>query len=152
MLTKDAIIERYPNGFIEWYMPIEWHVFGSYRLHGQATQYYPTGEVKLTRTYDHGLETGEEIMYYKDGSVMSRLPFKDGMKDGLHVFTHPDGSREEVTFEAGELKRETAKKFDKNGKEKVKKNESTDGSGNADSKKILPGDYVPAALARKSVV
>ena len=50
MLTKDAIVEKYPNGQIEWRIPIEWYVVGRYRRHGEAIQYYPTGEVKLRRT------------------------------------------------------------------------------------------------------
>ena len=150
MLTKDAITTKYANGQTEWNIPIEWHAVGVYRRHGEAIQYYPTGEVKLRRSYVHGVEVGEEKIYYRNGNVMSIIPFKDGRKDGKHIFNHPDGSREEVEYEAGECKQGSAHKFDKNGKERKDRNEKPDGRGEPGPKKILPGDHVPASVSRRT--
>lgn len=144
MLTKDAIVEKYPNGQIEWRIPIEWYVVGRYRKHGEAVQYYPTGEVKIRRTYEHGKEIGDEVMFYRDGSVMSRLPLVNGQKHGTYVFNHPDGSREEADYENGELRR--TRKLDKKGKEKPKKDDQPERDRETGPKKILPGDHVPSAL------
>ena len=143
-LTKDAIITHYPNGRLEWHIPVEWHAYARARRHGEATQYYPSGEVKLKRTYEHGVEVGEEIMFYRNGSVMSRLPFKNGKHEGTHVFNHPDGTSEEAVYENGELK--STKRLDKNGKEKPRKNDQPDRGPAAGPKKILPGDHVPPSL------
>lgn len=148
MLTKDAIVEHYQNGRLEWHIPIEWHAVGAYRFHGDAVQYYPTGEVKLTRTYEHGVEVGEEIIYYRDGDVMSRLSFnKDGKKDGTYVYNHPDGTREEADYDGGEDPIRT-RKFDKQGKEKKKKNDQPERGAEPGPKKILPGDHIPPSLLR----
>ena len=146
MLTKDAIVEYYPNGQLEWNIPIEWHVVGVYRRHGEAVQYYPTGEVKIRRTYKHGKEMGDEVMYYRDGSIMSRLTFKNGKKEGPYVFNHPDGSREEAAYEGGELKEGSIRHFDKDGKEKARKNEILQRDRDTGAKKIMPGDHIPAHI------
>lgn len=139
MLTKDAIVQyyRHPKGQLEWHIPIEWHEVGRYRFHGEATQYYPTGEIKVRRTYHHGVEIGEEIMYYKDGGVMSVLPFKNGKKDGTHTFIHPGGKTEQVKYAEGEIE-----------KPKEKGSDAADSGRQPESKKILPRDYIPPALRR----
>ena len=147
MLTKEAIVTHYPNGQLEWRVPIEWHVYGHYRRHGEALQYYPSGEVKLHRTYEHGVEVGTETIYYKNGSVMSTLNFTNGKKEGVHIFNHPDGSREECSFASGELARSSIKHFDEKGKEKLRTHEP-DSKGPTELKKILPGDHIPSSFVK----
>lgn len=148
MLTKDAIIEKYENGQTEWLIHIEWHVYGHYRPHGEAVQYYPTGEVKIKRTYEHGKEVGEEIQYYRDGSVRSILPFKDGKKDGKYVFHYSDGQREECEFAGGELVHGSVRRFDKDGKPRGVKENEPNPRTEPEVKKILPGDHIPPSLLR----
>jgi uncharacterized protein len=130
MLTKDAILAYYSNGQIEWKIPIEWHVYGAYRRHGEAFSYYPTGEIKSRRTFEHGAIVGEEMMYYRDGSVMSVVPFKNGRIDGVHIFRHPNGREERKEYEQGLIKHDA-------------KSERA-----AEPKKILPRDHIPASLLR----
>lgn len=135
MLTEKALITKYPNGQVEWRIPIEWIALGVYRFHGSAQQFYVDGALKLVRQYEHGVEEGDEVMYYRDGKVMSVLPFRNGLKEGTYCFYHPDGNTEEVVYEGGERK-ETHDKPDP-GRE-------------PGAKKILPGDYVPASASRRS--
>ena len=145
MLTKEAIVEHYPNGQLEWRIPIEWHVVGAYRFHGEAVSYYPTGEIKIRKVYEHGLLVGDEVMYYRDGSVMSILPFKAGRKEGVYSFRHPDGSQEECEYKDGEPVDGSIRKLDQQGKEK--KGNAAKREPNLEPKKILPGDHIPASLA-----
>ena len=150
MLTKEAILEYYPNGQIEWRIPIEWHAFAVYRFHGEAIQYYMSsdgslGPVKIKRNYQHGVEVGEEVIYYPDGKVMSTLQFRDGRKEGAYIFNHQDGSREECSYEGGNFVEQSIKRFDKHGKHKDEKPEPRRETG---SKKILPGDNIPSSLTR----
>lgn len=147
MLTKDAIIEKYPNGQVEWHMPIEWHAWRAYRRHGESIQYYPTGEVKLRRTYEHGKEVGREIIYYRDGSVMSTVTFVDGRPDGKHTFTHKDGSTEEAKYVSGALDAGSIKRYDQRGRI-INKRQNAQPARNPGTQTILPGDNVPPALAR----
>ena len=159
MLTKDAIVAYYKNGQLEWRIPIEWHVVGAYRFHGEAQQFYPNGARKLVRTYEHGVEVGAEFMYYPDGSPMSVLPFNaKGQKHGEYMFFPKEGGREQVIYENGEAVG-SPRKFDKAGAEIMRrvapakepeetKDEADNGGREPGAKKILPGDHIPASLTR----
>lgn len=152
MLTKEAIIEKYPNGQIEWHIPIEWYTLGKYRKHGVSKQFYRDGKLKIERNYVHGLAVGSEKIYYPDGAIMSELPFDNkGQRDGKYVYYHRDGSTETVDYEAGEPKGKP-QRFDRRGREIKKRDAGADKRGEPGPKKIMPGDNVPASVLRRSAL
>lgn len=114
----------YKNGKPEWVIPIEFHVPGKYRLHGEAIQYYPTGEKKISQVNERGA-TVSETHYYRDGKVRLYLPFEVEETDGKRSF-HKNG-KAKYYDESGELDTEVeykkGKMVGKPNKVKVKKHE-----------------------------
>lgn len=90
---KTEYKDFYPNGQLEWFVPFD----ENEKPHGEATQYYPTGEVKKKKTYSHGKIVGDEIQYFRNGVVMAVLPFVDGWKHGTYRTFYESGALESET-------------------------------------------------------
>lgn len=50
--------------------------------HGQWVQYYPTGELKETRSFINGEKTGEYLAWWKNGNLMLSYHFVDDEYEG----------------------------------------------------------------------
>ena len=48
--------------------------------HGTSTWYFPSGQIMLTGTYEHGRANGEVIQYGPDSAIIARETYEEGRK------------------------------------------------------------------------
>jgi len=53
------------------------------KLQGVSATFYPSGEVKLTAKFHHGVLWGTTFAYYENGRLKAEIPYKNGKISGM---------------------------------------------------------------------
>lgn len=82
----DTLIQRFPNGNIEFVEP---HKEG--QLHGTVKRFYPSGKLYRIENYKNGTLHGEQKWFNEEGFIPSISNYKSGRRHGLWEWYYPNG-------------------------------------------------------------